>query len=218
MTVEYPGTYLDTRGREALTVTNDGEVLRTEIRGVEFAGTDFDALSPVEGAASDSFDTFVFNQNCLCACTIDLKIPIPVVVDRSEVQGTLHVELKLGSLSANGGIGHERLQLVLAYAQQQIPSSGRSGWFEDELLKIQRLLPDGVFIKACSNCLYSDYSPYGHGLYGEMRCFRNIKTEYLRVKSKSDFWKVHDRYDRLVQETYLCSEFSRRAAGTGYRG
>jgi hypothetical protein len=29
---------------------------------------------------------------------------------------------------------------------------------------------------------------------------------------------LSDRYDRLVQETYLCPEFERRIPGTGYRG
>jgi hypothetical protein len=71
---------------------------------------------------------------------------------------------------------------------------------------------------ACINCMYSDYSPYGHGLFGWMMCFRNIREEYRRVRGKADFWSVHDRYDRLVQETYLCPVFERRVPGTGYRG
>jgi hypothetical protein len=51
-----------------------------------------------------------------------------------------------------------------------------------------------------------------------MMCFKNLKNEYLKVTSKDEFWSVHDRFDRLVQETYLCPEFSRRVPGTGYRG
>ncbi len=90
--------------------------------------------------------------------------------------------------------------------------------FEDELLEIQKQLPSGTCMRACINCLYSDYSPYGHGLFGSMMCFRNLKTEYLRVKSKSDFWGVHDRYEEMVQETYFCDEFEPRTPGTGYRG
>ena len=100
----------------------------------------------------------------------------------------------------------------------QFAGSGKSGWFEDELREIQLQLPDGLFMRAGINCLYSDYSPYGHGLFGRMMCFRNLKSEYLKVKSRADFWSVHDRYDRMVQETYLCPEFERRIAGTGYLG
>jgi hypothetical protein len=105
------------------------------------------------------------------------------------------------------------------YAQERQTSSGDSGgWFEGEWLDIQKALPEAVVIKACINCLYSDYSPYGHGLFGCMMCFRNIKDEYLRVNSKQSFWSVHGRQERMVQETYLCPDFARRIAGTGYRG
>ena len=82
----------------------------------------------------------------------------------------------------------------------------------------QAQLPEAVFIKACINCLYSDYSLYGHGLFGCMMCFRNLKADYLKVTTKKDFWSVHGRQDRFVQETYLCPEFERRIPGTGYRG
>jgi len=30
--------------------------------------------------------------------------------------------------------------------------------------------------------MFSDYSPYGHGLFGCMMCFRNLKEEYVKVK------------------------------------
>ncbi|MGK0291332.1 MAG: hypothetical protein ACI86H_002799, partial [bacterium] len=42
--------------------------------------------------------------------------------------------------------------------------------------------------------------------------------EYLKVKNKDDFWSVHDRFDRMVQETYLCPDFQKRVQGTGYQG
>lgn len=89
---------------------------------------------------------------------------------------------------------------------------------EDKLLKIQKQLPDGLFIQACINCLYSDYSPYGNGVFGCMMCFRKLKQEYLQVKSKQEFFHIHDHFERQVQETWLCDEFERRVPGTGYRG
>ena len=96
--------------------------------------------------------------------------------------------------------------------------ANESGWFEDELLEIQNQLPEDVFLKSCINCQFSDYSPYGHTAFGAMMCFRNIKEEYNKVHSKEDFWKVYDRYDRIVQETFVCDEFECRVSGTGYRG
>lgn len=50
-----------------------------------------------------------------------------------------------------------------------------------------------------------------------MLCFRNIKDEYLRVKSTADFFRVLRRQERWDQEIYLCPEFSRRIPDTGYR-
>jgi hypothetical protein len=214
--IRYDGTYFDARGREVIAFLNDGETLRTRIRGVEFAGSDFDGMSPVDGSVD--LAGFTLNGGALCGCSFAFDIPVPVIAESSEVSGCLHAELELGRPAPNGGIDRERLQLTLEYGDDRVASSGTSGWFEDELAQVQRQLPQSVFIKACINCLFSDYSPYGHGLYGQMMCFRNIKTEYLQVKSKRDFFSIHGRQDRLVQETYLCPEFSRRISGTGYRG
>ncbi len=110
------------------------------------------------------------------------------------------------------------LKISLIYEGGIYSNSKEDLCFENSLLRIQKQLPDGVFIKSCITCLYSDYSPYGNGMFGSMMCFRNIKAEYIKVKSKKDFWSVYKREDRWVQETYLCSEFERRIPGTGYRG
>jgi hypothetical protein len=216
--VTYPGTYADKHGLEIIAVRNDGETLRTEVRGVQFVGDDFDALTPVAETPRTRLASFTLNRGALCACRLSVEIQIPLVLHSAEVEGSLCVELELGSPAPNGGIDREVLRLEVAYAGSRIASSGLSGWFEDELLDLRHRLPTGVSIKACFNCLYSDYSPYGHGLFGGMLCFRNIKAEYLRVKSKHDFWAVHGREDRQVQETYLCQEFTLRVPGTGYRG
>ncbi len=78
-------------------------------------------------------------------------------------------------------------------------------------------------MKACINCAFSDYSPYGHGLFGNLICFRANKTGYLARSSNEDFCKddyfdVMETVSEMVRETYLCPEFEKRAPGTGYRG
>jgi hypothetical protein len=97
-------------------------------------------------------------------------------------------------------------------------SAALSGWFEDELLDLQRQLPDGMLMKACINCAFSDYSPYGHALFGGLACFRGNKDGYGAVKGKSDIFRIWDTMTEFVQETYLCPEFKKRLPGTGYRG
>ena len=214
----YPAKYTDVHGSEETTITNDGQTLRMTIRGLEFTSTDFDSLEPPHEATQQQLEHFRLHRNCLCSCRIECRIPIPIRDHGTQSRGTLLVDLILGVPTANRGLDREDFRLVLEYDNERFSGSGQSGWFEDELLEIQRQLPDDVFMRACINCLYSDYSPYGHGLFGYMMCFRNLKQEYLKVTTKDEFWSVHDRYDRLVQETYLCPEFERRVPGTGYRG
>ena len=216
--VTYPGTYVDRNGLEALVFHNDGTTLTTTIRGIRFEGRSFDSLAPTSPAQGAQLASFTLNDGDLCGCTLALDIPMPVIVGRATTTGVLHVQLQLGQPAPNGGVDHEHLTLTLTYQDGTCASPGTSGLFECELLALQGQLPDDVHLQACITCLYSDYSPYGQGLFGTMLCFRNMKAEYLRVSSKDDFWAVHGREDRQVQETFLCDQFKRRIAGTGYRG
>lgn len=72
-------------------------------------------------------------------------------------------ELELGEPLPTGQMDRERLKLRLAVNGQTYHSDGKSSWFEDEMLDLQRKLRPGTFIKTCINCAFSDYSPYGHG-------------------------------------------------------
>jgi hypothetical protein len=214
---DYPALYSDAMGCVETTIFNDGELLRLSLRGVEFIGRDFDSLEPV-GATPEQLLQFRLHRGDLCSCQLRCQIPVPVQQENKLSDGMLFVEIVLGEPVSTVGIDRLELRLVLTYDGNKFVSVGTSGWFEDELLSIQSQLPEKVFIKACINCLYSDYSPYGHGLFGGMMCFRNLKTEYLKIKSKREFLPLHGRQDRFVQETYLCEEFERRTPGTGYRG
>lgn len=214
----YPAKYSNDHFSEDTIIKNNGETLSVVIRGLEFTGNDFDSLSPVVDLTPEQQKYLPLWNDCLCSCHIGCEIPIPIYDQGQESSGKLFIRLDLGDPAENGGLDSEKLKIVLDYKNQSFTGSGAGSWFEDELLEIQRQLPEGIFMKACINCLYSDYSPFGHGLFGFMMCFRNLKSEYTKVTTKVEFWSVHDRFDRMVQETYLCSEFERRIPGTGYRG
>lgn len=216
--IRYTATYIDSHGSEEIFIFNDGETLQTIIRGFEFSGDDFDSLEPSNDITPEQLKTFTLYCNALCSCEIKCEIPIPIYDKGQHKLGNLVMALYLGQPTPRRGLDREELSLVLHYDSKRLAGSGESGWFEDELVQIQKQLPSGVFMQACINCLYSDYSPLGHGLFGTMMCFRNIKQEYLKVTNKGEFWSVHNQYDRFVQETYLCSEFQRREPNTGYRG
>lgn len=210
---EYPATYTDAHGTESTVITNDGETLRMVVRGVEFSGRDFETWEPTEGTASEHLQTFqVGEYGSIYGFRLECSMPIPVYNREHQEVGELRVDLNFRE---------HYLQLALILGDERFEgdsSSRRSYWFEAQLLEIQSQLPDGTYMLACINCLYSDYSPLGSGIFGDMFCFRDMKADYLKVKGKDQFWPVHERCKRFVQETFLCSEFERRVPGTGYRG
>jgi len=216
--MEWPLIFKDKIGVEKSIVHSDGRGIATVLRGVTFRSTSFDALETDQVSDSSLLDSFSFCLGGLCSCSFECYIDIPVWKNGDIICGQLKMVLELGDPKENGAIDKENLILTLFYDGETFASSGSSGFFEDELLEIQKKLPEETYMKACINCAYSDYSPFGNGLFGTMMCFRNIKREYLRVKSKDEFLEIQDRYDSTVQETYCCYEFALRVSGTGYRG
>ncbi len=211
----YAARYTDRHGTVETTISSDGCTLTMQIEDTVFEGEDFDSLMPVGGTCSGRFS---LHGGALCGCTIETEIPLTVSTPEGDTRGKVSMVLELGEGAANGGLSVEKLRLVLEYDRLRIGSRGEHGWFEDALMDIGAQLPEGTFIRSCFNCRYADYSPYGHGLYGDMLCFANIREEYLAVVTKDDFWGIADRYERRVQETFLCEAFERREAGCGYRG
>jgi hypothetical protein len=209
----YPTLYTDARGAEETTIANDGELLRLKVRGVELVGRGFVSLSPVADTPPALLEHVPLDRGDLCSCRLEWRMSIALHDNGQPTAGMLSVELVLGDPLSN----REELRLVLEYGGRRFTAPG-TGHFEDDLLGIQSQLPAGVYMKACINCLYSDYSPYGSGMFGDMMCFRNLKAEYLRVTSKQEYLRACGPQVCRVQETYLCPEFERRVPGTGYRG
>lgn len=216
--VLYPGMYRDAVGAEDITFHNDGTTLRVRIRGMDFAGEDFDGLEPVEDASKAEAAGFRLSLNSLCACELSCELPLPVATPDATEPGVLRMRLVLGAPTQGSALDQEVLELELRFRDQVLRSSGASGWFEDELLDLQRQLPPGTYLRACITCAFSDYSPYGHGLWGGLACFRGNKDGYRAVHDKGGLFQIWNTLTDFVQETYLCPEFERRKPGTGYRG
>jgi hypothetical protein len=215
----YPGTYIDGRGTENVIIFNDGEALEVEIRGVRFAGPDFDSLSPADDASTPHHGQFVLNKDELCDCTITCDVPQVVGAFPPErYLGTLHVDLRLGKPAPNGGIDREVLTLTLSYGEWFFSSCGTGGLFEFELLDLKKQLPAGHHFLNCFGCAYSDYFYGGQGLFGSMYCFRDSKAEYLAVRTKDDYIAIFGKNAGSVQETHICPQFTRRGVRIGYRG
>jgi hypothetical protein len=224
MNAEYPAQYRDRHGVVAAVLRNDGRTLSLSLRGVEFRSDDFDGFEPDPGADPAALASFTLHHGYLCACTMNVEMPLPVVVGGEVIGGVLSVHLELGDPKPNGSLGldHEALSLDLMLSgvvyRSASPSGSLSGWFEDQLLDLQRQLPEGAYLKACITCALSDYHPVGHGGFGGLACFRDNKEGYLAVRTKNGLFGVWDTMTGFVQETYLCPEFRRREPGAGYRG
>lgn len=211
--VEMPATFSDKRGSECVSIQTTGTSLATTIRGIGFTGEDFDSLSPLEAT-----DLFSLCGGCLCGCRLMVGIPVRLVTPQELRRAIIQADIVLGEPVPNGGLDNETIQVRLAQPEFTVVSGGDSGWFEGELLSLVAQLPIGFSIEACITCGLSDYSPYGHGCFGSMACFRGAAEDYRRVCSKADIFAIWGRLTEYVQETHYCPHYEPRPAGRGYRG
>jgi Family of unknown function (DUF6304) len=215
---KYPTRFTDRWGSERTTIRNDGAELSVTLRGVQFSGPDFDSLEADPPTPEELLTKFLVSPcGCLCGCVFDIEIETPVLVEGEETAGVLTAHLELGEPTQSGALDRETLRLLLRVNDNDYSSEGTDGFFENELQSLQHRMPVGMQLKMCFSCAHSDYHPVGHGLFGDMACFRNAKAEYSGVRNKGDLFRVWSKRER-VQETYLCGEFSPRKPNTGYRG
>jgi len=215
----FPAHYCDARGQEATTIFDDGRTLRMVVRGVDFSGPDFERFEPPPGMEDAIGASFSLCDNSLADCVLEWEMPIGMVIGDRDIEGLLTARLDLGPPrpEPNRGIAFENLHLTLRWNGGVAESCGTHACFGDELEEIQARLPEGVWMRICFACAFSDYHPVGQGLSGGLACFRDNKAGYLSVRGKAvmNIWHTRTEY---VQEWFSCPEFQRRAPGTGYRG
>lgn len=216
----FAGSYEDAAGIEEIVWRIEGVrrhrvpglEIHTTIREVPVSGFDFDGLEPVDKNDPRTQVLALNTDGELHDCVLTGDLPCAVVAgQRREVPIHFVLDLRAdpervparpANLCLSVAVGGETFEVV-------------DDWFEDGLLRLARILPPHAPLMCCVTCLYSDYSPGGHGLIG-MRCHRDAKEQYLAVRSKADYWSVPVTEE--VPETYLCPAYQVRIAGTGYRG
>jgi Family of unknown function (DUF6304) len=219
-TLIFPGGYHDHAGYETIRWRVEGSRrykvpsldVFTTIRGIDLQSTDFDSLEPVDPSAGAG--QLPLNQaGELSDCVLSGELPCTVAAGgrRRPVTITFCLDLRRPATSLPDPPRRLRLSLTLDGVRCQVTDD----WFEDGLPGLEQALPPGAQLVCCVTCLFSDYSPGGHGLTG-IRCHRGAKDQYLADRSKADYWSVPVTEE--VPETYLCEEYQRRIPGTGYRG
>ena len=139
MCVSYPTKYRDKFGEEAITIHNDGKILRMNLRGVEFVGHFLDDWEPSNQIDIENTTSFPLHRNELCSYSLKFEILVPVIEKTQTIPGILRVDLELGKPNAKGGIDYEKLQLALAINDNTYKSSENQGWFDDALHEIQKI-------------------------------------------------------------------------------
>lgn len=220
-TITAPGTFEDERGIEAIMWTIGPSdragwrgrfEVRSRIRGVEVWGFDFDVLEPDDANDAGVVALPLNSGGELANCV--LAGELPCVIENEGVRQPFVVHFRLDLRPNPDRTSHDQKNLMMSAGIAGDDVVVTDDWFEDATLRLDRALRPRRMI-CCATCLYSDYSPAGHGLLG-MRCHRDAKERYLAVRSKRDYFDVAVTED--VPETYLCDEYAVRIPGTGYRG
>jgi hypothetical protein len=217
----FSGVFWDSEGRDEITWEivpstrrsppgQTGYELHAQIRGVGFWGYEPDSLEPT---GADAAAARGFGSSDLTDCIVSGDPTCVFEIDGAWVVGSVTFRLDLTPLARPAAFDPKYLRLRTAVTGE--PVEVLDDWFEGAVAKLEAALPENVRIRSCYTCLFSDYSPGGHGALG-MRCHRDAKDQYLAVESKGDCWRVPVTED--VPETHLCDDYARRVEGTGYRG
>lgn len=217
----FPGSYEDDRGVEPVEwrfvpterygPSDRRFEIHTVIRGIAVWGFDLDGLEPEE---EDPDRRKVLSLNAadeVDQCVLSGDLPCVVAVHGDRRPATVRFTLDLRDRKPFSAPRNLRLAVDVDGVGYDVVDD----WFEDGLQRLEALLPPDVRLVCCLTCLYSDYSPAGHGVTS-IRCHREAKDQYLAVRSKHDYWPVPVTEE--VPETYLCADYQRRVPGTGYRG
>ena len=180
--------------------------MHTTIRGVHYWGYDLDGLS-------DDDETNWLDGSGMRSCVLSGDLPCTVADNGMSRAATITFTLDVKAVTTGGNSRPTYLRLSLNHAGTTYEVEDE--WFEGGVQRLEETLPSGVVLVCCATCLFSDYSPVGHGILG-MDCHRGAKAQYLAVTSKFDYFDVPRTEE--VMETHLCPEYERRIPGTGYRG
>lgn len=212
---KYLAKYEDKRGVETTYIKSDGSDMFLTLRGIDFEGSDFDQLT-AEKVDKKKFDFELFTDGSGDLTNFKITVTIPVLFYNSQSEETftenLIAHIEVGETTTIKELDSEINSLNLTSSFGVFKVKKKLEWMEDALVALQNKLPEHIYLKTCLSCKYSNYSPYGNGMFGSIYCFKNIKEQLVTLHDKSDLldiWTaeaVNKGAMFSVQETFECNE------------
>ena len=199
MTLSYPTKYKDDRGAIDTIIVTDGKSIKMTLRGIDFNGIHFWELYPETTISSDLPKGFSFSEEgFLINYSMKINMPVLVVTDQNnEIEATIDFEMGNGK--------------ILITIEGKTYFLGRPN-FEYGLNPTNTIIPNIKYIKCCTNCAHSEYSPFGSDTYGDLMCFKKSKQVWKTIGNLG--LKDIDNWEKLIiertQEAFLCEEFEKR--------
>ncbi|WP_103070098.1 DUF6304 family protein [Aquimarina sediminis] len=211
---KYIATYQDKRGTETIDIESDGSDMYFTLRDIEFEGHDFEMLSGEIDETKFDYEKYEDGSGDLTNFKITVNIPIQLFNAQTNKTFTenLTAYIEVGETTTIDGLESEIDCLILTTSFGEFIVKKKLEWMEDALIALQNQLPENIYLKTCLSCKYSNYSPFGNGMFGGIYCFNKIKEQLVELNGKHDLldiWtkEAMDKGDIFsVQETFDCSE------------
>lgn len=185
-----------------------------------------DSLELISEIDNAKFDYSMFADGSGDITNFNIKITIPIQfynsLSNQNFTEDLIAYIEVGENTTIDGLYHELNSLSLKTSFGSFKVEKKLEWMEDALIALQNQLPENMYLKTCLSCKYSNYSPYGNGMFGNIYCFKNLKEELKQVRQKHDLlhiWTAEavNKGDIFsVQETFDCSEHKLPTADDWY--
>ncbi|NOQ75240.1 MAG: hypothetical protein GQ574_24725 [Crocinitomix sp.] len=211
---KYEVIYQDKRSTETTSLKSNGSNMHLTLRGIDFEGLDFEMLTGEIDETKFDYEKFEDGSGALTNFKITIKMPLSLfdISEKKTFTETLTIHIVVGETITIKGLDSAINSLTLSTSFGDFTFTKELEWMEDVLIGIQKQLPDNIYLKTCLSCKYSNYSPYGNGMFGSIYCFKHLKDDLKELNGKHDLldlWtaeRVAEGKIFSVQETFDCSE------------
>lgn len=197
--LSYPAIYKNNVGSFETTIKSSGNCLCFEIMGEIFIGRNFTFLERKNknylSHEKHEFDEFGGLIN------FEIFITFQVHIEKNGCVKKYPLEVKV--INENGEV---YLKDIKFYVGLKTLTTKFTSDFETILIKLHKLLPEGMKIISCLSCKHSEYSRSGNHIFGDLGCsvFKNLE---IADNEEMDYSLKSSCDKSLVQETFLCERY-----------